>query len=175
MRRRGSRLIILELLTGAHGLYVLPKMIALQIHHNDVPLCVAGASDLGVLNAIVNAVGVLGADSISRRNDAEEEPHFFLTVGGLTSRKEPPNEHLRWLENTQLAIGDCIKITMLDCDKVDLPVNHYESVRRDPDDERNEFEEAKQTYLRLRDKYESSLGIDDEQKKEGEQAATRNH
>jgi hypothetical protein len=150
-------------------------MIALQINHNDVPLCVSGASDLGVLHAIVHAVGVLGADSISCRNDAEEEPHLFLTVGGLTSRTEPPNEHLRWLENTQLAIGDCIKITIVDCDEVDLPVNYYESVRHDPDDERNEFEEAKRTYLRLRDKYESSLAIDDEQKKEGEQAAPCNH
>jgi len=42
-------------------------MIALKIHHNDVPLCVAGASDLGVLNTIVNAIGVLGSDSAGLR------------------------------------------------------------------------------------------------------------
>jgi hypothetical protein len=136
-------------------------MIALQIHHNDVPLCVAGASDLFVLNAIVNAVGTLGTDSVSPHEGEEEDPDLFLSVGGLTSRSKAPNEHLRWLEHTPLAIGDCIKITLLEIDEVDLPVNRIESVRRDPDDERKEFEEAKRTYFRLKDTFETSLADND--------------
>ena len=135
-------------------------MIALEIHHNNVRLCVAGASDLGVLNAIVNAVGVLGTDSVSRREDDEGEPDFFLSVGGLTSRKEVPNEHLRWLEHTELSIGDCIKITLLDSDEVDPPVNRIEAVPRAPSDERAEFEEAKRTYLRLKDIFEPTSNTD---------------
>jgi len=131
-------------------------MIALKIHHNDVPLCVAGASDLGVLNTIVNAIGVLGSDSASLRED-EKEPDFFLTVGGLTSRNEAPNEHLRWLEHTPIAIGDCIKITLLETDEVDAPINRVESTPRDRDEERKSFEEAKRTYHLLKHKYESPI------------------
>jgi hypothetical protein len=96
-------------------------MIALKIFHNDVPVCVAGASDLLVLNAIVNAVGLLGADSVSPHDGKKEDPDLFLSVGGLTSRREAPNEHLRWLEHTPLAIGDSIKITVCEIDEVDTP------------------------------------------------------
>ena len=135
-------------------------MIALEIHHNDVRLCVAGASDLGVLNAIVNAVGVLGADSVSFREDDDDEPDLFLSVGGLTSRKEVPNEHLRWLEHTALSVGDCIKITLFDSDDVDPPVNQIEAVPRAPSDERAEFEEAKRTYFRLKDTFEPTANTD---------------
>lgn len=131
-------------------------MIALKIHHNDVPLCVAGASDLGVLNTIVNAIGVLGSNSASLRED-EKEPDIFLTVGGLTSRNAPPNEHLRWLEHTPIAIGDCIKITLLETDEVDSPINRTEAEPRDRDKERKEFEEAKRIYLLLKNKYETSI------------------
>lgn len=130
-------------------------MIALQIHHNDRALCVAGASDLGVLNAIVNAVGVLGPDSISKR-EGECVQDLFITVGGLTSRKEPPDEHIRWLEQTPLSVGDCIKITLLDSNEADGPVNRTEAEPRDRDEERKEFEIAKKTYLRLRHFYEQS-------------------
>jgi hypothetical protein len=104
-------------------------MIALQISHNDVPLCMAGASDVAVLNAIVNAVGVLGSDTKSRHDGQTEEPDLFLTVGGLTSRREGTNEHLRWLEHTPLAVGDFIKITILEIDEVDPPVSRIEKIR----------------------------------------------
>jgi hypothetical protein len=101
-------------------------MIALQISLNDVPLCVAGAADLAVLNAIVNAIGVLGPETKSLLDGQTEEPDLFLSVGGLTSRHEGPNEHLRWVENTQLAVGDCIKITVMEVDAVDSPVSRME-------------------------------------------------
>jgi hypothetical protein len=101
-------------------------MIALQISLNDVPLCVAGAADLAVLNSIVNAVGVLGPGTKSLRAGQAEDPDLFLTVGGLTSRHEGDDEHLRWVENTQLAVGDCIKITVMETDAVDLPVSRIE-------------------------------------------------
>lgn len=104
-------------------------MIALQVSHNDVPLCVAGASDLAVLNTIVNAIGVLGSDTKSLHDGPTEEPDLFLSVGGLTSRLEGTNEHLRWLEHTPLAVGDCIKITILEIDEVDPPVSRIEKKR----------------------------------------------
>jgi hypothetical protein len=101
-------------------------MIALQISLNDVPLCVAGASDLAVLHAIVNAVGVLGSDTKSLGDGQTEDPDLFLSVGGLTSRREGHDEHLRWVENTPLAVGDCIKVTVVEIDEVDPPVNRIQ-------------------------------------------------
>lgn len=136
-------------------------MIALQIHHNDVPLCVAGASDLLVLNTIVTAVGVLGADSVRTHEGEEKDPDLFLSVGGLTSRGKAPNEHLRWLEHTPLAIGDCIKITLLEIDEADLPFSSIEAVPRDKGEGRKEFEDAKRIYFRLRDQYETPVTKDE--------------
>ena len=136
-------------------------MIALQIHHNDVPLCVAGASDLLVLNTIVNAVGVLGPDSVSPHEGEDEDPDLFLSGGGLTSRNTAPNEHLRWLEHTPLAIGDCIKITLLEIDEADPPISSVEAVPRDKGEGRKEFEDAKRIYFRLRDKYETPVTTND--------------
>lgn len=66
---------------------------------NNVPICVAGASDLGALNAIVNAVGPLGPDTSSPHSFSDETPDLFLHVGGLTSRVNSTSEHLRWVEH----------------------------------------------------------------------------
>lgn len=129
-------------------------MIAFRIHHNDVPLCVAGASDLVVLNAIVNALGVLGPDTVNRRKDNIQEANLFLSVGGLTSRHEAADEHLRWLEHTPLAIGDSITITLLECDETDAPAIRKKSDPQAREKERLEYQRARQTYLRLKDKYE---------------------
>jgi hypothetical protein len=99
-------------------------MIAIRIHHNDVPLCVAGASDLAVLTAIVNAVGLLGENTVSPHEGDPEDPRYLsLSVGGLTSRGKVPDGHLRWLEQIPLAIGDSIMITVVETDEVDPPVS----------------------------------------------------
>ncbi len=98
-------------------------MIALRISRNDVLICVAGASDLCVLNAIINAVGPLGASIANRHNSVDETPDLFLHVGGLTSRADTTNEHLRWIENAPLAIGDSIQITLCEVDEADIPIS----------------------------------------------------
>lgn len=136
-------------------------MIALRIHHNDVPLCVAGAPDLIVLNAIVNAVGKLGPDTTARhgRKDDDEPPDLFLSAGGLTARSGKADDHLRWVQHAPLAIGDRITITLLETDAADEPADH---TPRAPDraDEEMEYQKAKATYLRLRGKYERDEGED---------------
>ena len=101
---------------------VLQEMIALRISINDVPICVAGASDLCVLNAIVNAVGPLGPDTSMPHGSGDETPELFLHVGGLTSRVNSTSEHLRWVEHAPLAIGDSIQITLCEVDEVDVPI-----------------------------------------------------
>lgn len=130
-------------------------MIAFRIHHNDVPLCVAGAPDLAVLNAIVTAVGPLGPDTVNRRGKNGGGPDLFLSVGGLTSRPLEADEHLGWLEHTRLSIGDSITITLLESDETAAPVKRKETDPRDREEERRQYQRARQTYLRLKDKYET--------------------
>jgi hypothetical protein len=130
-------------------------MIAFRIHHNDVPLCVAGASDLVVLHAIVSAVGALGPDTVNRRGKNGGGPDLFLSVGGLTSRKVEADEHLGWLEHTHLAIGDTVTITLVESDETAAPVKRKATDPRDREEERRQYQRARQTYLRLKDKYET--------------------
>ena len=107
---------------------VLQEMIALRISINDVPICVAGASNLGVLNAIVNAVGPLGPDTSSPHSSSDDTPDLFFHVGGSTSRVNSPHEHLRWVEHAPLAIGDAIQITLCEVDEVDIPIQNLPQV-----------------------------------------------
>jgi hypothetical protein len=130
-------------------------MIAFRIHHNDVPLCVAGAPDLAVLNAIISALGALGPETVNRRGKNGGAPDIYLSVGGLTSRRHEADEHLCWLEHTRLAVGDSITITLLESDETAAPVKRKESDPRDREEERRQYQRARQTYLRLKDKYET--------------------
>lgn len=101
-------------------------MIAFKILVNGVQVCTAGAEDLGVLNAIVNAVGPLGRDAVGMRKD--EAPDVFLTVGGLTSRGGEADEHLRWTEHKALAVGDRVEILIVDAGGADEPVSRLAKV-----------------------------------------------
>jgi hypothetical protein len=126
-------------------------MIALRVKLNGTLLCVAGADDLSVLNAIVNAVGNLGIDTKKRR---DEPTDIYLSVGGLTSRLEGDDEHLRWAEQQPLAIGDKIEVEVLEINIVDEPTARKPAERED-EREKLRYEHAKETYLRLRSKFES--------------------
>ena len=114
--------------SGSPAHDVLQEMIALRISINDVPICVAGASDLCVLNAIVNAVGPLGPDTSSPHSSSDDTPDLFLHVGGLTSRVNSTSEHLRWVEHAPLAIGDSIQITLCEVDEVGIPIQKLPQV-----------------------------------------------
>lgn len=129
-------------------------MIVLRVHVNDEPLVVAGADDLGVLNAIVNAVGKLG--SASRPGRPDEAPDIHLTVGGLTSRAAGvQDEHLRWVGHRELRVGDRILVEVLEAPTADPVESGHEAMQRE-DDEREYFEHCKRAYLELKAKYETS-------------------
>ena len=86
-------------------------MIGLAVYLNGKRLTEAGAEDLGVLNAIVTAVGDLGASTAPVHPKRSVDLH--LSVGGLTRRAEKmPDEHLRWVNLRRLKVGDriCVKI-----------------------------------------------------------------
>lgn len=126
-------------------------MHALRVSVNNEPPIVAGASDLCVLNAIINCVGKLGEATNEVRQ--REEVDLFLTVGGLSSRKaEVPDEHMQWLSNRPLKIGDVISVEIMETQSVDVHTGSSEAAKR-KHDEREYFEHCKKVYLSLREKY----------------------
>lgn len=127
-------------------------MYALKVQINGEQPIIAGTDDLSVLTATVNCIGILGDKTRQARED--EDPDLFVTVGGLTSRaSELPDEHLRWLEQRQLKIGDCVAVQIIDCPTADAPVGGTEAEKR-KHDEREYFEHCKNVYFELREKFE---------------------
>jgi hypothetical protein len=129
-------------------------MYALKVRINDEAPIIAGADDLGVLSAIVNCVGELGSNSRPLRED--EGVDLFITVGGLTSRasSDVPDEHLNWVSQKPLRIGDVISVEVVDTPNADAPLGVQEAEKR-KHDEREYFEHCKKIYLSLREKYEA--------------------
>jgi hypothetical protein len=128
-------------------------MIALEIELNGKSLGTAGTSDLSVLNAIVNAVGKLGAESRGARNN-EESFYLELTVGGLTGR-EPPgkDEHLTWVREL-LNIGDTVSVRVVEAAEAAPPASA--KAAKSESDEARYFKWAKDFYLAHREKYEAA-------------------
>ena len=110
-----------------------------------------GANDLSVLNTIVNAVGNLGPNTNKHRN---EPPDVYLSVGGLTSRLEGPDEHLRWAQQQPLKFGDKIEVEVVETHEVDDPTARIKA-EREEEREKLRYEHAKEIYLNLRSKFES--------------------
>lgn len=127
-------------------------MYALKVRINDEAPVIAGADDLGVLDAAVSCIGKLGSSSRSGREDASVD--LFITVGGLTSRdSDVADEHLRWMSQKPLRIGDVISVEVLETPNVDAPISGKEAEKR-KHDEREYFEHCKKVYLSLCEKYE---------------------
>ena len=87
-------------------------MIALAVYLNGKKLTVAGAEDLCVLNAIVDALGPLG--KTTARLKRTRRIHLHLSVGGLTGRpKGMEDEHLRWVSLRPLRVGDRVSVRII--------------------------------------------------------------
>src|SRR3954453_8396817 len=95
-------------------------MIAFKVSLNGKRVCVAGAEDLSVLNAIVTASGTLGKKTVPARPGETSE--IFYSIGGLTSRRDPNKDvHLRWKSISPLKVGDVVQVTVVESEKVDRP------------------------------------------------------
>jgi len=128
-------------------------MIALRVTVNGAHICVAGAEDLAVLNAIVNAVGTLGALTMKLRPD--EAPVVYLSVGGLTGRTNGEDEHLRWAEQLRLQPGDKVEVEVLETSEVEPPKTaHPQDRERQRQKERDKYEYAKEVYFTFKPKFE---------------------
>ena len=103
-------------------------MIALTVYLNRKRLTMAGADDLAVLNAIVTAVGDLGASTAPVHPKRSIDLH--LSVGGLTRRRDQaPDEHLRWVNLRRLKVGDRISIKIIRTAKPDEYASSTPAVR----------------------------------------------
>lgn len=108
-------------------------MRAFEIYLNNRKLCSAGIGNDGVLSAIVNWVAGKSGDS-------------HLYVGGLIN---PRNEHVSWVEHQPLAVGDEIKVKVVETGSVDDPK------RKTPEETARSIEQQKD-YAR---KLATRLGI----------------
>jgi hypothetical protein len=86
-------------------------MRAFKTYVNGKNLCVAGIGVDGVLSVIVNWVG-------GGRGPAD----LFLEVGGLDS---PAQEHVVWVRQKPLRVGDEIRVKIVDAASVDAPIERY--------------------------------------------------
>jgi|SRR5579863_2170887 len=87
-------------------------MRAFEVHLNGKKLCVAGIGDDGVLTTIVSYAARQGVADV------------FLQVGGL--RTSPTKEHVRWVDQKPLSVGDEIQIKFIEAPSVDTPGASYE-------------------------------------------------
>lgn len=129
-------------------------MYALKVSVNSEEAMVVGKDDLGVLSAFVTCAGALGKASHPVR---EGEPaDLFLSAGGRTARPpELPDEHVRWISNRPLRVGDVVRVELLETDMADAPISGVEAEKL-KHDEREYFEHCKKVYHSLREKYETS-------------------
>jgi hypothetical protein len=82
-----------------------------KVYLNGKKLCLAGIGDDGVLSAIVNWVG-----------EGRWPADLFLHVGGLVTVTQ---EHVAWVRQKSLGIGDEIRIKIVDESPVDVPIERY--------------------------------------------------
>jgi hypothetical protein len=128
-------------------------MYALKVKINDQAVVIGGADDLGVLSAILTCTGKLGPLSVRSRSDETQD--FSFRLGGLTSRsKGEVDEHLVWLQNDTLKVGDTVTLQIIEVDVADPVISGEETQQRE-DDEREYFNHCKRAYFEMRDKYEN--------------------
>jgi hypothetical protein len=133
-------------------------MIALEVRLNGMRLCLAGADDLCVLNAILTVGGSLGSKTVRERRNPDSiddgTPVPTLHIGGLTSRGGgQDNEHLRWANNATVSIGDTVEMRLMD---IPAGAQDHPVVEANPKEisEYRRFLAAKAQYFALREKFE---------------------
>ena len=125
-------------------------MLAFEVLLNGKKTMLAGFEDWEVLHAILSARRALeeGAD-----DDLE------MSVGGLAlSSIEGQLEHVRW-GRLRLSIGDEVSIRLVEVSRVDAPKKRYRSdkaVQEDPFTEEEIQEMEKETYIKLKKKFDGN-------------------
>src|SRR5579863_7134246 len=87
-------------------------MRAFEVYVNGKKLCLAGIGDDGVLSVIANWIA-------GGRYKAAD---LFLEVGGLVS---PSQEHVAWIKQRPLRVGDEVRVKIIDATSVDVPTQRH--------------------------------------------------
>lgn len=135
-------------------------MLVLELRINGKLVSTAGADNLSVLGAHVTALGKLGDNSLGTKV-LKDGIELRCEMTGLTSREgEPHNIHLSWFCSEGMEVGDEVTITIKEADSADSPQVPLEqaAMKQKTSNEKIErirFESARDTYLLLKDKYET--------------------
>ena len=87
-------------------------MVVFEVSVNGQIVALAGQDDLGVLSAIVNAVGVLGPNSKGTYK-IKEGFELYLSVGGKGSNTIKSEEEKSMTKYLNLKIGDEVTVKIL--------------------------------------------------------------
>ena len=127
-------------------------MLTLEVRINGSLVTIAGSPEMSVLSAMITAVGKLGPNSAGTNHDPTEES-IDLRVGGMTAPSHGgAQEHLDWLVQKVVA-GDQVSITLSESTTAE-PAQSRRPVGTKDSQQRQIFEHARETYLRLREQYE---------------------
>jgi hypothetical protein len=89
-------------------------MIAFEVYRNGQHLATAGEERVVVLALTVNSVeGTKG-----RKHDG-----LHMSVAGLRQPDGEESEHLQWLQQLGLRVGDDIRVKIIETDRADPPVD----------------------------------------------------
>jgi hypothetical protein len=127
-------------------------MLAMEVIKNGKRLCVAGAEDLGILAASFSAGGPLGRDTWQFAGESVRR-QMRLHVGGITSRKGQADNHVDWVGQMEIKVGDVVTLKFVEVDKADSPVESRDP--RAPAGGREHFDALKQEYLSSLKKFRS--------------------
>ena len=110
-------------------------MLCFDVRLNGQRVALGGVGDDGVLNAIVGCV--------CQKGRPQDEPCALeLSVGGLDD-----HDHLRWVEQHPLKVGDHIEVVIVEAEQPDVP-------KREPRDDKALAEVSERKYFEhLKHKY----------------------
>ena len=124
-------------------------MLAMEVLKNGERVCVAGAQDLGLLTANFTAGGSLGPRAWDFSGKITK-PHMHLHVGGLTSRKGAPDDHLDWVGHMEIQTGDAVTLRFIEIDEADAPVESRPAEHKTlSSDEREYFKALEEQYISM--------------------------
>jgi hypothetical protein len=133
-------------------------MLGMKICINNEPPIIAADDNLGVLSVNLAATGELGDGARILRQgalEANEAVNLHLHAGGLTSRSDGNDEHLRWIQHYKLKVGDCVIVEIVETDVASMIVSREPAKRNSPtSSERAMYEHVKEMYFQMRDKFE---------------------
>ena len=123
-------------------------MLAFDVLLNGKKTMLTGFEDWAVLHADITA---------NRAREEGTDDEFEMSVGGLAlPRIEGQHEHVRW-GRLRLSIGDEVMIRLVEVSRADTPKKRHRSdkaVQENPFTEEEIYEMQKETYLKLKKKFE---------------------